>query len=134
MEESVWISFGVIIAILCIGIVVTIFSDFKQGNDEQALFDGLQHLSDQAEIVCDAPIETQLSTRVPMPSGGVLYTYTDKICGAYGEKVRCKPVKCALDQRTLVNLTSNETRSLFSSHEYTCVVLRGDLTNITCEG
>lgn len=134
MEESVWFSFGVIIAIIAISIVVTLVVDFKQQGSSQAFFDGAKQLAREADTVCKMPKDTQLSTVVTVRSGSVLSAIKDAVCAQDENEQRCFPTTCDLTPGTLLDLTSAEAKSLFASHDYTCTVLRGENITISCSG
>lgn len=134
MEESVWLYIGVIAILLSVAIITSVFLSYEESNNEQLFFDGLQQLARQADILCKAPLQTQLSAPITIPAGGLLYAETDRLCAQYEGKIRCKPSSCVVNTATIVNLTSNETQTLFRSHQYTCTILRDDTLVINCQG
>lgn len=134
MEESVWFSFGIIIAIIAIAIVVSLVIDFQKQGDSQAFFEAARQLAREADTVCKMPKDTQLSATITVRSGSTLSTIADAICAQDENERRCFPVVCDLTPRMLLNLTSEEAKSLFTSHDYTCTALRGENVTIICSG
>jgi hypothetical protein len=131
MEESVWLYFGVIVILITVAIITSIFIKYQHDSSEQFLFDGLQQLRTQVNVVCDAPKDTMLSVPVSAPADAQLRAYADRICVEYRRKTRCEPVACDLQPAMLLNL-SNVT--LFTSRTYTCSALRGTLVTVNCQG
>lgn len=131
MEETVWLYFGIITVIVALAGITSIIMTYKDSSEKQQFFTGLQQLSGQAEQVCASPKDTMLSSPITIPAGGMLFAQEDRICGQFGDTIRCRPTRCAITSGTLVNLT-NET--LFDSHEYLCTVLKDGNLTITCAG
>jgi hypothetical protein len=133
MEESVWLYFGFVIAIVAIGIVTVLVVDFQEQGETQAFFDSARQLARQVDTVCKMPKDTQLSAKITVQSGSVLFTIADAVC-AENEERRCFPTTCDMAPVTLIDLTSPEAKKLFSSHEYTCTVLHGETITVSCAG
>lgn len=133
MEESVWITFGVISAIILIGIVYSLFSTYQQDSDRESAFQGIEQLGIHAEQVCRSPKGTKLSIDIPIPSGSVLYTTSSRICATLQDEIKCVSTTCALAEDTLLNLT-DETLLRLGTRTYRCSVERTDALSINCEG
>jgi hypothetical protein len=132
MEESVWIYFGIIMVIVAIGIIAGVYHTSQQESGQAVFLQSIEQMGAQARTVCDSPRETQLSLQLTVPAGATIFTTSDKICGAYKDASKCVPAACALEAKTVLNLTSST--GLFSSRLYTCSFLRQDLVSINCQG
>ena len=134
MEETVWMYFGILAVIIGIGIITTIFTQYKDESSGDTLFLGVQQLGKQAELVCASPRDTKLSIEFTVPSGTLMYTKSDKLCARLDDKIRCLPSTCLLEEKVLINLTSDEAKQLFDTWEYTCAVHNDDVLRFTCQG
>lgn len=133
MEESVWAYFGIIAVIVMLGIIVTLFSTYKEDSSRESLFQGVEQLAIHADQVCDSPRDTMLSIDIPVPGGSSLYALGDRICAQTEEDVKCVATECVLEERTILNLTSDAVRRL-GSREYHCTVRNNGTLDIICQG
>lgn len=134
MEETVWMYFGILAVIIGIGVITTIFTQYKDEGGADTLFLGVQQLGKQAELVCNSPRDTKLSLEITVPAGTLLYTKSDKLCATLDEKIKCVPTTCVFAEQTLINLTSDEARQLFSTRTYTCAAHNNGTINFVCQG
>jgi hypothetical protein len=132
MEETIWVYFGVISAIIALGIVVSLVMTQSNETAKQSSFAGMERLGEQADLVCDAPKNTMLSLSIVFPAEAIMTTDTNRLCLDVDGKTRCIATKCDLSARTVLNLSG--TSDLFSSHKYTCTVLHADTMEISCAG
>lgn len=134
MEQAVWIYFGVVTVILGFGIVGKLIIEHKDQQKDDLFDRSLEALQGQCNFVCDSPAYTKLSTEVELPSGLVLNSLGNKICGDYFGERRCVNCNCELRDYTL-NLNTTIALSTFETHNYRCYFERGeDDLRMDCQG
>ena len=141
MEETVWLYFSVVAVLIGFAVIGTVFKQSTADNAVDQLFVGVEQLRQEADLVCKSPAGTMLSIKIVLPSGALLYSKENKLCGTMDDKIKCVPTLCVMqDDPELLNLTSEATRKLFKTHEFTCAFEKqqagnGDITIAgTCQG
>lgn len=131
MEESIWMYFGIIVVIVTLGIIASLFSSYYQESRDDLLFQGLEQLGRQTDIVCSAPEGTMLSIPITVTRNSSLYALDDRLCATSTERTQCVPLRCDAIPSTLVNLSGQD---IVEEHEYLCTVQGAQALNITCQG
>ena len=134
MEQVVWVYFGVITIVLAFGIVGNLIVKHK-GAAKVELFDAaLEKLDGQCDFVCDSGLNTRQSVDTELPSGIILYTRDERICGDYSGNRRCVNCNCPLQGYTL-DLNTTVALETFETHIYRCYFTRGkDDISMECQG
>ena len=134
MEQTIWLYFGIVTVIIAFGIVARLVADSNQ-SQKDALFDrALESLEGRCRFVCDSPTMTKQSVQVNMPSGLVLQTQEENICGDYKEERRCVSCECEMRPYKL-DLNTTIALETFETHEYRCYFTRGeDDITMECKG
>ncbi len=134
MEQTVWLYFGIVTVVLAFGVIGNLVVNHK-AQQKYGIFErALERLEGQCNFVCSSASSTLLSAEVELPSGIVLYTDQNLICGAYKDKKRCVRCNCQLREYTL-NLNTTIAIQTFETHEYSCEFLREqDDIILECKG
>ncbi len=134
MDEAVWVVIGVVSVLLAIA-VLSQFAYFKSEDDKvQSIGVSLDALQSMCRRTCGMPVDTYLSTSAVVPSGALLYSEGTSICAEYDGDTRCRVCPCELEEKTILNLTSEEAESFFHTKQYNCFFLRDNFLDISCQG
>ncbi len=134
MEQAVWIAFSVISVVIGFSIVVGLINTNVEDKKQIAFQDAIVKLGNHCSVVCQSPIDTLTPTRVDLPSGMVLYTNDNRVCGIYEEQTRCELCDCSVTMDEALNLNTS-LAARFSLHSYNCLFLRLENgTQMECTG
>lgn len=134
MEQTVWLYFGVITVILSFGIVGKLMVEHKNQEKDGFFESAVNMLASKCRFVCESPLSTLLSDDVKLPSGIVLTTMNDKICGSYEGEYKCDVCNCEIRPYEL-DLNTTVARETFDTHIYRCYFTRGkDDIQMECKG
>lgn len=140
MEEAVWTVFGVISAIIMVGIVVNLVYTQSSSVSLDSYSYVMDVVKNQCDFVCTSPIDTQLSQKIDMFSGGWLGVNENKICLHREDEVLCRFCQCVVkdddDDGVVLNLTTDLARSSFREHTFECAFRKeaGSLVMLLCKG
>ena len=139
MEQAVWVSFGVLSAIIMVGIVAQLITSQSLTTRTQDIDAVLGIMEQQCDFVCKSSKGTRLGTEITLPSGVLMFTNQDRVCiDLDTQDVQCGICQCRLseDKEALLNLTSDLARETFLSHAYTCLFMKeeGGHVFVECQG
>lgn len=139
MEQAVWTAFGIIAAILMVGIIINLVytqtATFSFDDYEYVL----NVMSNQCDFVCGSPIDTQLSQKIEMFSGGWLGVDDNKICLHHEEQAACHVCECVVHGsagNVVLNLTTDLAVKSFKEHLFDCAFRKSseNLVVVSCKG
>jgi hypothetical protein len=132
MEQSVWLAFGVIAAMVGLAIVASLITTNKDESHLITFKDSMDKLGKQCDFVCDSPLDTYLAAQVDLPSGLLLEASDDKICGhlnisnEISDESKCVICKCKVKMDPSLNLQTELARKAFAVQKYSCYFKRLD--------
>ena len=134
MDEPIWIYFSIIAIIVAFVIIISLFNQNQGHLQEQSLSNAFLTLKQHCDFVCDQTPGSIRSVEVDLPSGLLMYTTDDKICGKYESEVRCALCKCNVAPYTL-DLNTTETKEIFDIHTFKCYLQREENEiKMDCQG
>lgn len=126
--------FGIIAVIVGFGAILTIVSWNTESSYVQSFRDSIDKMGIQCNIVCALSPGNNLPIDCSLPSGMVLYTTENKICGLYNKESKCAICNCNVAEYRLDLNTSLATEA-FNVHAYKCFFERTkNGTVMECKG
>ncbi|MBW2990406.1 hypothetical protein KY348_01740 [Candidatus Woesearchaeota archaeon] len=134
MEESVWIYISIIAVIIALVIIISLFTQNKEHMKEQAFSNAFLEIEPHCNYVCGSPPGSIIPLEVNIPSGIVIYTKDQKICGQYKDKTACAVCACKVASYTL-DLNTTQAKETFDVHAFNCYFERGENeVKMECQG
>lgn len=151
MEESVWFYFGILAVLIGFAIIAKIFFLSTATSSDVKISQAVKLLSTECENVCNSGEGTRLSVKIDVPLGSIfktgVKTNSGKICAFLDKSQKtissknmyCQVCSCLMPEKTLINLSSELSRSFFKKHRditYDCYFerLSGLFVNVSCLG
>jgi hypothetical protein len=140
VDEAIWAGFGVIAALIGIGIIVSLA--LRGGSDvrESQLRIAVDMLAEQCTHVCGLPERTAMTVDVTLPADARLEVQADRVCvhrpGSESICARCACTHAA--DGTILDLTG--ASPFYESHAFACRYERlatqntRSTVNLTCAG
>jgi len=88
--------FSVIAVLIALGIVTSMMVKNTESNQNENLVNSVYLMQSQCDYVCNSGTETNLPINVRLPSGSVIYTKDNKICGTLNDNMKCVICSCDL--------------------------------------
>jgi hypothetical protein len=134
MEQAVWLYFGIIAVIVGFGAIITIVSWNTESSYFQSFRDSIDKMGVQCNILCSLSPGNNLPIDCSLPSGMVLYTSGNKICGLYKGESKCSICNCEIRKYRL-DLNTTLAKEAFDIHTYKCFFERTQNdTILECKG
>jgi hypothetical protein len=119
MEEPIWLIFGIIMVLISIGIIVQLVTHHNRQSSEDMVFDSLDKLLIQCNMVCSSSEDTLLSISIDVPGNAKLSSKGQSICAEINDKKECVRCLCNLNDYIL-DLSNTSLSKKIIKHKYYC--------------
>lgn len=128
MEQAVWFYVGVIVALLGLGLLVSVVNMSAETSKQQLAGNMANNLALQCNNVCGSDFETVLGIKSEIGSGSIIESEGSVICVNYKGKKECRKCDCKIkgfDGNSFrLDLSTEEAIKTFDTHEYNCTFER----------
>jgi hypothetical protein len=131
MEEPIWLVFGIIMVLVSVGIIVQLVAYHNGKAAEDFVFDSLDKLLIQCNMVCSASEDTLLSISIDVPGNARLLSKGQSICAEFDEKRECVRCGCNLNDYVL-DISNSSLAKKIVKHKYYCFFEK-HRTNVSME-
>ena len=139
MEQAVWFYVGILVAMIGLGLLVSVVLMGTDTAKQQMAKNNANSLEIMCNNVCGSDIGTVLGIKPEISSGSIIKSNGNAICVVYKEIKDCRRCDCEVvgaDFKPFeLNLATEEAIKMFDTHAYNCTFERDvNVVVLRCKG